>query len=373
MRARHLAGWQSSTRIAGQSPDTVRLRSEISRVALFNSNVLVTGPSGSGKELVARQIHEQSGRAHQPFIPVDCAAMTGELMSSQLFGHVAGAFTGANCDALGCFRAANLGTLFLDEIGELEFSLQAKLLRVLQDHVVTPVGSHVGERVDVRVIAATNRDLPTEVLAGRFREDLYYRLHVAHLKTIPLQDRLEDIDELADTILEELAEEGLPRCSLSPAAIDALMDFQWPGNVRQLRNVLEQAVIDSESAIISEEPVRGIISISFPRPSEPAIAGSRPAAADNDGILDADCQEWGGIKDHPATDGQVTADRQAAPQSRDSTWLTLGPLERDHIAHTLEHTFHNRSAAARLLGVTRQSLLRKMKHYGLDCEVARSR
>ena len=180
---------QRSMGIVGQSPDILRLRAEIRRVAPFASNVLITGPSGTGKELVARQIHALSPRARQPFIPVDCASMTGELMSSQLFGHVAGAFTGANCDALGCFRAANHGTLFLDEIGELEHTLQAKLLRVLQERVVTPVGSYQGERVDVRVVTATNRDLRSAVLERRFRDDLYYRLDVVHLRTTALRDR----------------------------------------------------------------------------------------------------------------------------------------------------------------------------------------
>ena len=166
---------QSSAGIVGQSPDILRLRAEIRRVAPYASNVLITGPSGTGKELVARQIHALSPRAQQPFIPVDCALMSGELMSSQLFGHVTGAFTGANCDVLGCFRAANHGTLFLDEIGELEHALQAKLLRVLQERVVTPVGTYQGERVDVRVVTATNRDLRSAILESRFREDLYYR------------------------------------------------------------------------------------------------------------------------------------------------------------------------------------------------------
>ena len=149
--------------IVGASAATTSLKADIARVARYSSNILITGPSGTGKELVARQIHAVGGRASQPFIPVDCASMTGELMASQLFGHVAGAFTGANCAALGCVRAANRGTLFLDEIGELDYALQAKLLRVLQERTVTPVGSHQGERVDVQVIAATNRNLRDEV------------------------------------------------------------------------------------------------------------------------------------------------------------------------------------------------------------------
>ena len=259
--------------LVGQSPATSRLRAEIQRVAAFSSTVLISGPSGTGKELVARQIHALSQREGGPFIPVDCASMTGELMSSQLFGHVAGAFTGANCDALGCFRAAHRGTLFLDEIGELEYAVQARLLRVLQERVVTPVGSHHGVAVDVRVVAATNRDLRAEVRAGNFREDLYYRLDVVHLRTARLRERPRDIPDLAEAFLQQLAAGGLPRCSLSPQGRAVLVDFDWPGNVRQLRNVLEQAVIDSHTSIISAELLQRIISMSFAAANEYVAGG----------------------------------------------------------------------------------------------------
>jgi DNA-binding NtrC family response regulator len=353
MRGHPLASQQSSTGIIGQSGTTIRLRAEIDRVAPFSSSVLISGPSGTGKELVARQIHARSPRAQQPFVPVDCAAMTGELMSSQLFGHVAGAFTGANCEALGCFRAANHGTIFLDEIGELEFSLQAKLLRVLQDHVVTPVGSHQGQPVDVRVVAATNRNLQADVLARRFREDVYYRLEVVHLRTTALHERPEDISELADAFLAQLAAEGLPHCSLSPDASAALVEFDWPGNVRQLRNVLEQAAIDSAGPMIREELVRRIISLSFAAEDVRAPVVNRAESS--------------------SATVSFTRDSNNAPNERpcptggkESRWLTLEQLEREHIERTLAHTFYNRSAAARMLGVSRQSLLRKMKRYGLD-------
>jgi DNA-binding NtrC family response regulator len=345
MGARPLAARQSSTVLVGSSPATVRLRAEIDRIAPFSSNVLITGPSGTGKELVARQIHDRSPRADEPFIPVDCASMSGELMSSQLFGHVAGAFTGANCDALGCFRAAHGGTIFLDEIGELDYSLQAKLLRVLQEHVVTPVGSHEGERVDVRVVAATNRNLQLDVLKGRFREDLYYRLDVVHLRTTALNERPGDLSELATTFLRQLAGEGLPKCSLSPDASAALLEFSWPGNVRQLRNVLEQAAIDSDSPVITAKLVRRIMSLSLGSSGgdvQPAVAVE--ATAD-------------------PLEGGSAAIRQ--PTGNGSEWLSLEELERDHIARTLAHTFNNRSAAARLLGITRQALLRKMKRHDL--------
>jgi DNA-binding NtrC family response regulator len=343
--------------IVGESPDIVRLRAEIRRAAPFASNVLITGPSGTGKELVAREIHALGPRAQQPFIPVDCASMTGELMSSQLFGHVAGAFTGANCDALGCFRAANGGTILLDEIGELDLALQAKLLRVLQERVVTPVGSYRGERVDVRVVTATNRDLRAEVLARRFREDLYYRLDVVHLRTTALHDRPSDIPVLAEAFLEQLAEEGFPRQRLSAEAREALVEHDWPGNVRQLRNVLEQAVIESVEAAIAGALVRGIISKSF-------ISGDG-LAEQNDLAYEAAAGGEAALTDSPTGCG----DRHAFAAS----WTSLADAEREHILRTLEHTFYNRSAAARLLGVTRQSLLRKMKRYGLDISDQRGR
>jgi len=255
MNARRLASPPHASGLVGSSAATCRLRAEIARAAPFASNVLITGPSGAGKELVAREVHALSSRVGGPFVPVDCASLVGELMASQLFGHVAGAFTGANCDAVGCFQAANGGTLFLDEIGEMELTLQAKLLRVLQERVVTPVGSYVGRPIDVRIVAATNRNLLREVREGRFREDLYYRLHVVHLQAAALRDRPDDIPALAATFLQQLANEGLPCCTLSLEAIAALVAYSWPGNVRQLRNVLEQSVIEATEPVIAGHSV----------------------------------------------------------------------------------------------------------------------
>jgi DNA-binding NtrC family response regulator len=348
MQARPLVDGQCTESLVGQSQTMVGLRAEIERVASFSTTVLITGPSGTGKELVARQIHASSPRRNQPFIPVDCASMSGELMCSQLFGHVVGAFTGANYEALGCFRAANRGTLFLDEIGELEYSLQAKLLRVLQEHVVTPVGTHHGQRIDVRVVAATNRNLRLDVAEGRFREDLYYRLDVVHLRTTALCQRPEDIALLAGRFLRQLASEGLPARSLSREGEEVLATYDWPGNVRQLRNVLEQAAIDSVGELISGALLRRIISLSdrSDSPRQPAARAAYAALEAHD-------------------DSNPSADERGGGNS---TWQTLENLEREHISRTLTHTFSNRSAAARLLGVTRQSLLRKMKRYGLEAD-----
>ena len=348
MAADALDALRDVTRILGQSDATRRLRDEVARAAPFSSSVLISGPSGTGKELVARELHARSGRAAGPFIPVDCASMSGELMASQLFGHTAGAFTGANCAALGCFRAANRGVIFLDEIGELEYALQAKLLRVIQERAVTPVGSYQCEPVDVRIVAATNRDLHEEVLAGGFREDLYYRLNVVHLRTTALDSRRADIPELADEFLRQLADEGLPRCGLSPCAMELLSQTAWPGNVRQLRNVLEQAAIVSESDVIWGRTLQAVQSAS---PSDAWTDQLHPVDGDAASASDQDADD--------------VASAESGSGDFCQSWPTLVSLEREHLLRTLTHTYYNRSAAARLLGVSRQALLRKMKQYGI--------
>ncbi|MBA4104617.1 MAG: sigma-54-dependent Fis family transcriptional regulator [Pirellula sp.] len=341
----HITGLVGTGRLVGSSVATCRLRGEIARFAQFASNVLITGPSGTGKELVAREVHAQSARADRPFVPVDCASLVGELMASQLFGHVAGAFTGANCEALGCFQAANGGTLFLDEIGELELPLQAKLLRVLQERVVTPVGSYEGRPIDVRVVAATNRNLLHEVRAGRFREDLYYRLHVVHLQTVPLRERPSDIPELAAAFLRQLASDGLPACELADDACAPLTAYDWQGNVRQLRNVLEQAVIEAQGPLLHAGDLTALL--------EEEWEQEEPNRCDE---LGAECSEVesAAVEIEPK---RVSAGRL--------TWTTLAEMEREHLVRTLDLTFFNRAAAARLLGISRQALLRKMERHGI--------
>jgi DNA-binding NtrC family response regulator len=342
----HLTGLVEAKGLVGSSAATCRLRADIARFAPFASNVLITGPSGTGKELVAREVHAQSARAGRPFVPVDCASLVGELMASQLFGHVAGAFTGANCEALGCFQAANGGTLFLDEIGELELSLQAKLLRVLQERVVTPVGSYEGRPIDVRVVAATNRNLLHEVRAGRFREDLYYRLHVVHLQTVPLRERPHDIPELAAAFLRQLASDGLPACELADDAHEPLMAYAWPGNVRQLRNVLEQAVIEAEGPLLHARDVMPLLEEEW----EQEGTGQASVFV----VDDVDARSMPNEIAMP-----IAASVSGTP------WTTLAELEREHLVRTLELTFFNRAAAARLLGISRQALLRKVERYGI--------
>jgi transcriptional regulator with PAS, ATPase and Fis domain len=208
-----------------------------------DSTVLVTGESGVGKERIARLIHDESGRAHKAFVAINCAAVTESLLESELFGHARGAFTGATHDRAGLFEAAHGGTLFLDEVGEVPASMQAKLLRVLQEREVRRVGENATRKVDVRLVAATNRELAEEVRQGRFRQDLYYRLRVIELKIPSLRERREDILPLARLLLAEAAERLGRRVSgLAPEAADQLLRYGWPGNVRELGNAVERAV-----------------------------------------------------------------------------------------------------------------------------------
>ncbi len=224
------------------------------RAAKVDSTVLVTGESGVGKERIARLIHDESGRAHKAFVAVNCAAVTESLLESELFGHVRGAFTGATSDRAGLFEAAHGGTLFLDEVGEVPPSMQAKLLRVLQEREVRRVGENTSRKVDVRLVAATNRELAEEVRLGRFRQDLYYRLRVIELKIPPLRDRRDDVLPLARLLLAEAGERLGRRVSgLSPDAADQLLRYPWPGNVRELGNAVERAVALCEGTRVERE------------------------------------------------------------------------------------------------------------------------
>ncbi len=321
--------------LVGGSAWIRRIQSEIRSVAPFSSSILVSGPSGTGKELIARAIHAESPRSEKPFIPVNCAAISGTLFESHMFGHLKGAFTGSNYSALGCFRAADGGTIFLDEIGELEPSMQAKLLRVLQEGMVMPVGSHEEQSVDVRVVAATNRDLPVEVTAGRFREDLYYRLAVVSLRTLSLAERRDDIPLLTDFLLSaQSVKNGLPFKPVSASALHKLLQHSWPGNVRELQNVLERAVVMSRAEVIGPDDIllEGGVAPrveSLPRTSE-EVANERPVS----------------VSEEP--------------------WPTLDEMERQHLLATLQRTGNNQSAAAKLLGMDRGVLRRRIKKFGLD-------
>ena len=300
----------------------------IERVAPFPTTVLVTGESGTGKELAARAVHRRSSIADQPLVVCNCSALTPTLIESELFGHVRGAFTGADRDKKGLFESADGGTIFLDEIGELPLEAQVKLLRVLENHEVRPVGSAISKPVDIRVIAATNRNLGEMARAGSFREDLYYRLNVGVLALPPLRDRIEDIELLADHFLQRFARKfALERPTLSNDTLELLRAYRWPGNIRELSNVLERACIMANGGEIQPEHLTSEILRS--QESEPTL----PAASD-------EAQE-------PAVD------------------LSLRSAERDQILRALDSAGGKRVAAAQLLGLSRRTLYRKLEKYGI--------
>ena len=234
----------------GESQAINHIKLMVDKVAKTEARVLITGPNGTGKELVAHQLHEKSERANFPLIEVNCAAIPSELIESELFGHVKGAFTSAIKDRAGKFEAADKGTLFLDEIGDMSLSAQAKVLRALQENVVTRVGADKDIKVDVRVIAATNKDLKKEIDEGRFREDLYHRLAVILIKVPGLNDRRDDIPLLIEHFTEKIAaEQGIPPKTFSNTAIKLLQDYDWTGNIRELRNIVERLIILSGNEI----------------------------------------------------------------------------------------------------------------------------
>jgi DNA-binding NtrC family response regulator len=294
----------------------------ISRVAPMRSTVLLGGESGTGKELAARAIHKASGRPGS-FVPINCGAMSAELLESELFGHVKGAFTGAHQAREGLFSFAHGGSLFLDEIGEMPLAMQAKLLRALEERTIRPVGGNQETPVDVRIIAATNRDLAAEVQAGRFREDLFYRLNVVSVRLPALRERRDDIPGLTDFFLRRLAAElGVPNPGVDPWDIAQLQGYDWPGNVRELRNVIERSLL-------------------LGRPPGQCIA--------------ADSGTGSGT-------GSVTGFGAGAASVASSVPdLSLAAVEQRHILSVLEACKGNKSAAARQLGVSRKTLERKLK------------
>jgi two-component system nitrogen regulation response regulator NtrX len=242
--------------IVGKTPVMRALMEKVEKVAATPARVLITGENGTGKELVARALHRMSSRASKPFVEVNCAAIPGELIESELFGHMKGSFTGAISDRAGKFEQANKGTLFLDEIGDMSLAAQAKVLRVLQDNVITRIGGAKPISVDVRVIAATNKTLENEIAAGKFREDLYYRLNVVPIHVPPIRERREDIAMLAQYFAATLsAREGIPPRTFTQDALERLGSLDWPGNVRELRNTVERLLILAPDAQISARDI----------------------------------------------------------------------------------------------------------------------
>ncbi|WP_299674948.1 sigma-54 dependent transcriptional regulator [uncultured Tenacibaculum sp.] len=238
----------------GESDAITHIKDIIEKVAATDARVLITGPNGTGKELVAHWLHEKSDRSKAPMIEVNCAAIPSELIESELFGHVKGSFTGANKDRAGKFEAANGGTIFLDEIGDMSLSAQAKVLRALQENRISRVGSDKDIKVNVRVLAATNKDLKREIAEGRFREDLYHRLAVILIKVPALNDRREDIPSLVEFFANKIAnEQGTPKKEFAKEAIKLLQEYDWTGNIRELRNVVERLIILGEKTVSAND------------------------------------------------------------------------------------------------------------------------
>ena len=312
--------------MVGESAAIRSLREQVAMAAPTNGRVLIYGENGTGKELVARNIHEISRRRTGPFIEVNCAAIPEELIESELFGHVRGAFTGAVADRRGKFELAHGGTIFLDEIGDMTLKTQAKVLRVLQEQVMEPVGGSTRIRVDARVLAATNKDLPAEIRAGRFREDLYFRLNVVPIFVPSLRDRQEDIPLLADHFMAMLAREYGRRPKIfEPDAVSALQRFPWPGNVRELRNLVERMMI--------------------------MVPGERITARD---LAFLDHGMVGGIE----ASTPMPATTAPLHDARDR-------FEREYILRALAAQQGNISRTAEALGIERSNLYRKMRAFGI--------
>ena len=305
--------------LIGAAPAMQPVFELLRQVAPTRSTVLITGETGTGKELAARAIHGLSPRKEKLFVPLNCSAIPGELLESELFGHTRGAFTGATADRMGKFQAADEGTLLLDEIGDMDLRLQAKLLRVLQEGVIEPLGSNRRIAVDVRVVAATHCDLREQIRDGKFREDLYYRLNVLEVRLPPLRERREDIPALAAAFLAQFARDlGKPALALSADAVAVLQGYAWPGNVRELRNLMERA------AVLGTDTV-----------GAPLIRSFLPA--------------------------------EAAPATHDGPGLepALDELERRMILDALVATSDNKHKAAELLGIGERTLWTKLKKHGI--------
>ena len=321
-----------TARMLGDSPAIAALRLTIGKLARSQAPVYISGESGVGKELVARLIHEEGPRAGGPFVPVNCGAIPSELMESEFFGHKKGSFTGAQVDKDGLFQAAQGGTLFLDEVAELPIHMQVKLLRVIQEKAVRPIGGRAEIPIDVRILSATHKNLGNLVESGHFRQDLYYRINVIELRVPALRERREDVPKLAGRVLERLAgDNGQPPAKLTPDALAALLSYGFPGNVRELENVLERAVALCENNVIS--------------PSDLRLTKAPPTSTMADEEDDDD------------------AEASSEPGGLDSY---ISNLEREAIMKALQETRYNKTAAAKKLGITFRALRYKLKKLGID-------
>jgi two-component system response regulator PilR (NtrC family) len=315
-------------RLIGRSQAMQQLREMIARVARSQAPVHIFGESGTGKELVARLIHDSGARSDGPFVAVNCGAIPTELMESELFGHKRGSFTGAVADKKGLAQSAEGGTLFLDEVADLPLHMQVKLLRVVQEKTVRPVGESREETVDVRILSATHKNLAQLVAEGRFREDLFYRINVIELRVPSLRERPEDVPILAESILARLGHRmKIDPPQLSPEALQTLENYTFPGNVRELENVLERAVTLCTGGVITEENIK--VRATVRPPSEAPLAAAVPAGA-------------GALGDQ------------------------LEDIEREAIVKALEKTRYNKTAAAKLLGMSFRALRYRVKKLGIE-------
>jgi len=340
--------------LLGNSGGIQEILQQVAKVAPTNARVLILGESGTGKELIAQEIHNRSKRSNRPFIKVNCAAIPEELIEAELFGSEKGAYTGSTQSRVGKFQAADGGTLFLDEVGDMSLRVQTKVLRALQEGEIARVGSEKVINVDVRVLAATNKNLPEEAAAGRFREDLYYRLNVVPITASPLRERKEDIGLLGDAFLKEYCDEyGIPAKKLDPRVIELLESYPWPGNVRELRNQVERMVIMSSDRTVrvddlSAEVRRGQSALT----GSSGSTGSRPGGSTS-GAVAGEGNAGGGVM--PNVEGMPLQDAKRE-------------FERALILTALERNKWNVSRAAAELGLERTNLHKKIKVLGLTKE-----
>jgi DNA-binding NtrC family response regulator len=316
-----LADAMPNTEIIGATPKMVEIYKKVAKVARIESAVLIVGESGSGKELVARAIHANSLRSASPFIVINCGALPESLLESELYGHERGSFTGATGQRKGLLESASGGTLFLDEISETSLSFQVKLLRVIQEREIRRVGSNETVKVDIRLVAATNRDLREMVRANQFREDLFHRLNVFMIALPPLRERVEDIPLLASYFLKMFTEKHGKAVRLASEAVEAMKRYAWPGNVRELRNMLERAITFNDTGVIQEDQ------------------------------LDF---------------GEVANEKTAVAEQGMENRGSLDQMEKDHIIKILKETGGNKKRAAEILGIERRTLYNKAKRLGID-------
>jgi DNA-binding NtrC family response regulator len=322
-----LAETLPKTEIIGATPKMVDIYKKVAKTARIDAPVLVIGESGSGKELIARALHENSTRSHAPFVVINCGALPETLLESELYGHERGSFTGATGSRKGLFESATGGTVFLDEISETSLNFQVKLLRVIQEREIRRVGSNETTQVDVRLVAATNRDLREMVRTGQFREDLFHRLNVFTIAVPPLRDRKDDIPRLASYFIKLFTERNGKTVRLSSNALEAMKQYSWPGNVRELRNMLERAMTFNDTGVIQFEELEF-------------------------GETEDSCS----IQPSPA----------ALPRTFSGGEASLDSMEREHIIKILKETGGNKKKAAEILGIERRTLYNKAKRLGID-------